>query len=1323
MKPKLFILLVYYIISSLQLQVLSTNFYFRNMSVEDGLSQNMVYSIFQDKTGFMWFGTMDGLNRYDGIQYRIFKKERENPKSINSNRILSILQDKDEKIWIGTTNGVDIYDPTNESFSKFNNKTVDGKEIKGAVRDLKLDSSGNIWMTVQDKGIFCYSQGKLKVYELEDVHVREIIFDNENNIWVATHGYGLLKIDHKSEKTTRYLLEETKINSPENNINSILLYNSHFILAGTENKGLQKFDTEKEIFTPCLEVGDDGKELFVRCMMKSDNNEIWVGTETGLYIFDLINEKYQNLKHSYNDPYSLSDNAIHSLYQDREGGIWIGTFFGGVCYFNKAFSQFEKYYPIVGKNSISGKSISEFCRDNKNNIWIGTEDAGLNWFNPVSKTFGKSKIPAKNIHSLLYDGQKLWVGTFSDGIYTMDLNSGNIKSYTSSLSENNIRDNNIYSIFKDATGKIWIGSLTGLQYYNKGSDDFTRVQEGVIKRQVNYILEDNNGILWFATIGDGIFSYNRILDEWHHYPTMNNNNDDTSRDIICLLHDTKNRLWIGTEGSGIGIYDTETNSFRSFITSEMGLPNDVIYKLIEDNKGYIWGSTNNGIFRLNPENMEVLEYNHTNGLLGDQFNYKSGFKDYNGKLYFGGVRGFVGFNPDNLSINEYLPPIVFNSFQIQNKEIALNEFNSPLSSSNIQVRSIEIPYNASVFSIGFAALSYVYPEGNMYAYKLEGRDNDWIYSDQAHRVNYADLRPGNYTFKAKGANSDGIWNETGISLAIKILPPWYRSLLAYIIYVAISCATIYYFTFSYIRRSKRRNLIALKELEDSKEKELYTAKIEFFTNITHEIRTPLSLIKIPLEDVIKDIRPEDAHFDNLTIIKRNVNRLLKLVNELMDFRKTEAEGLRLNFVRTEVIGIINETIDRFKPSLDLKSIKCKTTYSNQSIYADIDEEIFVKMLSNLLSNALKHAISIIEIDVSKDNESFINKVENDGEVIPDEYVEKIFEPLFKLNKNVHGTGIGLAFVKSLVELHHGSIYCDNTNPNKTAFVMTLPVNQEHSIKIHEGNSVDLNSEINIEKISKIDLLDVQKHNSTPIILTIEDNKEFQHLLHKQLSNNYQLVQCENGKEALEIIEKESVDIIICDIMMPVMDGLEFCKTIKEDLRFSHIPVILLTAKSNLESKIEGISSGADEYIEKPYSIEYLRARIDNLLENRRKIQEAFKKSPEIAFKTLTHSKADEDFLKRLIEIIYENLDNPELNIDKLANDMAISRSTLYRKIKNVSELSPNDFIQLIRLKRSAELIKENQYQISEIAYMTGFSSPNYFSKCFFNQFGVNPKDF
>jgi ligand-binding sensor domain-containing protein len=319
MRPKIFILFVFYILSNLQFLLHGSDFYFRNISVEDGLSQNMVYSIFQDKTGFIWFGTMDGLNRYDGIQYRIFKNERENPKSISSNRIFSILQDEENKIWIGTANGIDIYDPINERFTKFDTKTTEGNEIKGVVRDLKSDQEGNIWMAVQDQGIFCYNQGELKEYALKDVHVREILFDKENNIWVATYGYGLLKIDPESHKTTRYLLEKTKINSPENNINSILLHHSKYILVGTEKKGLQKFDIEKELFIPCLEVGDDGKELFVRCIMKSDNNELWVGTETGLYIIDLLTERHQNLKHSYNDPYSLSDNAIHSLYQDREG--------------------------------------------------------------------------------------------------------------------------------------------------------------------------------------------------------------------------------------------------------------------------------------------------------------------------------------------------------------------------------------------------------------------------------------------------------------------------------------------------------------------------------------------------------------------------------------------------------------------------------------------------------------------------------------------------------------------------------------------------------------------------------------------------------------------------------------------------------------------------------------------------------------------------------------------------------------------------------------------------------------------------------------------
>lgn len=1300
----------------------NSDYYFRNMAVEDGLSQNMVYSILQDKTGFIWFGTLDGLNRYDGLRFKVFKKDNENDQSIGSNKIFSLLQDKNEDIWVGTANGIYIYNQQRESFSRFDITTTNGESVEGIVRDLKEDKKGNIWIGVQDKGVFCFTnEKKLILHSLENTNIRKIEFDSNENLWVATYGRGLLKINPTSSQVKEYLMDKRKMRMSENDINTILSFNSDYLLVGTVNKGVQKFDLYSEEFTPFLE-NHDGSSLFVRCMIKTENQEIWIGTEEGMFIYDLRSGRYVNIRHTHNDPYSLSDNAIHSLFQDREGGIWIGTFFGGVNYFNHSFPHFEKYYPIIGKNSISGKSISEFCEDDKKNIWIGTEDAGLNKFNPVTKTFTQCSITSKNIHSLLFDANKLWVGSFSDGLFVMDIITQKVTTYKSSSSTNSLKDDNIYSIYKDSSGKIWIGSMTGLQYYDEKSNNFVRVRENLIKNQVNDILEDYKGILWFATIGNGIFSYDRFSGEWQHYPSpVDSFSGDPEQSVICLLQDRKNRLWIGTEGAGISIFNRDTNSFSTAITSSGGLPNDVIYKLIEDEKGYIWGSTNKGIFRLDSENKDVVVYTHSNGLLGDQFNYKSGFKDYTGKIYFGGVKGFVAFVPDDLGINEYVPAIVLNSFQIQNKEVSLTEKKSPLNKSITYTGSVSIPHNASVFSIGFAALSYTYPNGNKYAYKLEGRDREWIRADQVQQVNYADLSPGNYVFKVMGANSDGVWNEAGVSLKINVLPPWYRTIWAYLFYIGVTGLLVYYSIHNFVRKTKRRNAQLLRELENTKEKELYAAKIEFFTHITHEIRTPLSLIKIPLEDVMKENDRHDPNWDNLTIIRRNVNRLLKLVNELMDFRKTESQGLSLNFMKTDVVNIIRDIIVRFKPSIDSKQIKFEAVFSIESLYADVDREVFTKILSNLFSNALKYSFHAIEVAFTHSEKSFEIQISNDGDRIPDQFVEKIFEPFFKLNKNMQGTGIGLAFVKSLVELHKGTIYCDNSKTGRTVFVMTLPINQEYRIGIdHEEEQTEkLNGEQNDS--SKNELLHSKK--LVPTILTVEDNEEFQQLLYKQLTKKYHVLQGRNGMEALDIVEKENVDVIICDIMMPVMDGLEFCRTLKENLKYSHIPIILLTAKTNIESKIEGINYGADEYIEKPYSIDYLTARIDNLLENRRKIKEAFRNSPELAYQSITHSKADEEFLQKLINIIHANLDEPNLNIDKLAEEMAVSRSTLYRKLNNVSELSPNDFILLIRLKKAAELIRQKKYQINEIAYMVGFTSPNYFSKCFSKQFGVLPKDF
>lgn len=1298
-------------------------FNFRSVEVEDGLSQNMVYSILQDRQGFMWFGTQDGLNRYDGLDFRVFKKNKKDCKSIGSNAIFSLLENTDGTIWIGTSNGVYIYNPLYESFKHVEAKAGSGEKIVGIVRDIKKDKQGNIWMAVSQKGLFCFSRsGKLTFFPLKAVDARKIEFDTTGHVWIATYLNGLIKINPKTSETTRFHLGSKYSHTESNSINDLLLLNSGSLLVGTVNNGVQLFDLKKNTFSSYIESVKDGNPLFVRRIYKADNLHLWIGTETGVYIYNMATHQLINLRHIFNDPFSISDNAIHSICKDREGGMWIGTYFGGVNYCATSYSYFEKYYPINGENSISGKSISEMCEDTQGNIWIGTEDAGLNMFNPVTGDFTRGILPDKNIHSLLIHEGELWVGTFSNGLFLVNLKTRQIRSYKSSFDKHTLCDDNVYSIYRDASGIIWIGSMTGLQYYNAKAGDFVRVQEQTIKSQVNDIVEDGDGVLWFATIGNGLFSYDKLSKKWTQYASPIKNDESIGEAIICLLMDQKKRLWIGTEGAGLCMFDRKTHSFTNIYTTDNGLPNDVIYKLVDDSQGHIWGSTNNGLFMLNPENKKIITYTHANGLLGNQFNYKSGLKSSNGKLYFGGVKGFVAFDPNNLTINEMKPPVIINSFQIQNKEVSLNDKKHPLGQSITHTKEITIAYkSSSLVSIGFSALSYVYPQGNHYAYKLEGKDKDWIYTNGlVHRVNYSDLSPGNYIFKVKASNNDGVWNEEGASLKINVLPPIYRTFWAYLLYFLIFITVAWLIVKSYIDKVRRHNIQFKEELERSKEKELYAAKIDFFINITHEIRNPLSLIKSPLEEIIKNTDKSNLNWENLSVMQRNVNRLLKLVNELLGFRKAESKGLNLNFVNSDVISIINETVNQFTPTANLKGIAFCLDFPVSVFYADVDPEIFTKILSNILANALNHADKLIEVHFMQTSATFKMIVSNDGEIIPKEYAERIFEPFFKLNANIQGTGLGLPFTRSLLELHGGSIFYDKSQREKNTFIVELPVYQENSIRF-EGNGSQANEikEKNADPFTET----IAQTGSKKTILLVEDNEEFQLFLCKQLALAYRVLKASNGEQALDILRKEHVDLIVSDIVMPGMDGLTLCRTIKENINFSHIPVIILSAKTAMESKIEGLKTGADEYIEKPYSIEYLTAKIENIFETRKKIRETYKHAPELAYNTIVHSKADEEFLNKLVEIIESRLEDGDLDVDQLAEAMNTSRATFYRKLSSISELTPNEFILLVRLKKAAELLLENDYRVNEIAYIVGFSSPSYFSKCFNKQFGVLPKSF
>lgn len=1288
------------------------NYYFRSLQVEDGLSQNSVYAIFQDRQGYIWFGTQDGLNRYDGQTFKVFKKNTRDAQSLGNNTVTAIAEDQQGNLWVGTSDGAYLYDPRTEQFSRFDGETTTGEQVSGLVRDIQVDEQGDVWMAVFNKGVFrAAPSGELAYFDLTNgkspapVWIRRIAFDTAGRVWIGTYHQGMYCLDPERETVRQYLIHPESVIGQDNDVNDVFLLDAENLLVGTTSSGVQVFNLLTHSFTPLLERDHQGRPLYVRRISRSDNGELWIGTESGLYIYHPQTGQYENLRHINGDSFSITDNAIHSVYQDREGGMWLGTFFGGINYYIKPYSLFEKYYPVLGGNSIKGKSISEFCEVD-GHIWIGTEDAGLHRFDPDTKQFVNGFIPATNIHALMHDGGNLWVGSFTEGLFVIDLKTDRFKHYRNSSTAGSLLNNNIYAIYKDYTGTIWVGTMMGLCRYDRQTDSFVPVQDSLISTQVNDIVEDHHGILWFATIGGGLYAYNRSADTWKHY-AMPISGDATSSKITCLLQDKQHRLWLGTEGAGFFRYDRKRDVFTDFYSEDNGLPNNVIYQLVEDLSGHIWGSTNNGLFKYEPKDSAITVYTHANGLLGDQFNYKSGFRSKDSKLYFGGIKGLVAFAPYAIWQNEVPPPVVINSIQLYNKEI-------------VGVQELEVPYDASLVSLSFAALSYVSPQRNQYAYMLEGKDREWIYTDYQSRVTYSNLPPGTYVFRVKASNSDGVWNNVGASMVIRVLPPFYRTGWAYFIYFILFSLAAYLVTKYFVNRIHARNKQVLQAIERRKEKELYDTKIDFFTNITHEIRTPLSLIKAPLEEMMKQASPADMHWENLSIMERNTNRLLKLVNELLDFRKAEAKGLSVHFISVDAVFVIKDTLSRFIPLAKHNHIVLDFVLPQHEVLVDLDVEIFTKIVSNLIHNALKHAKRRIRVSVEEADGYIKLVIANDGECINHDLADKIFLPFFKLDEKSQGSGLGLAFSKSLTELHNGNLYLDQSATD-TVFVLELPfhqgghLRQAHPLSESMADGCPQQQPTDVDELLRVD--------PKRTILLVEDNVEFQQFIAGQLQHDYRVLMAGHGEEAITVLNRKHVDIVICDIMMPIMDGITFCKYVKENLRFSHIPVILLTAKTGLQSKIDGLKTGADEYIDKPYSIDFLCARIENLLESRRKIREAYHSLPETAYETIAHSKADERFLRELVKVIHARLDEVDLDVDKLAASLNLSRASFYRKVKHISELTPNDFIRLVRLKKAAELLRAKEYRVSEIAYLVGFSSPSYFSKCFQKQFGVLPRDF
>lgn len=1293
---------------------MDSRYYFRHLGIDEGMSQNSVMCILQDRKGFMWFGTKDGINRYDGIRFKTILPDDQKT-NLGNCIINAICETRDGKIWAGTDMGVSVYDPATEKFRVFDRKTKENESVIHRVRDICEDTDGKVWIADEVMGIFSYDPetGELLRHRTEGMDFVKVpaalYVDKGGILWVGTGYSGFYYYDPITKYFRPFRCESSDFSDME--IMSILEAGQDLYI-GTLNRGVWKINRETLQLSPLIKDDEQGHPLHIRRMIRVAPNEVWIGGEGGIYIYHETTNRFTHLKQSYTDKFALSDHAIYSFYRDKEGGMWVGTYFGGVNYMPFQYTPFQKYYPLNDGKSVSGKAVREFCEDEDGYIWIGTEDAGLNRFDPRTGEFkhfragSGGSIHYDNVHALQMDKEGLWIGTYTGGLDFLNVKTHQVKHYPVSKAPAEV-----FSFLKDRSGRKWLGSFLGVYLYDAASDRFRRVEE--LGRYFIYdIKEDHKGNIWFAAMQLGVIRYNPVSGEIVRFAHDRNDKQSVSAKIIGIFEDSRQRLWFTSEGEGFCRFDPQTETFIHYTTQE-GLPNDVVYYMTEDLNGILWLGTNRGLVAFNPGNEEMKIYTRENGLLCDQFNYKSAFTAKDGTVYMGSINGFISFDPSQFKENTAIFPPILTGFQIFNAEVPIGE-SSPLSESISQTRKLKLKYNQNTLSFDFASLNYNAPEMCYYTYKLEGFDNEWIFLKQNQKITYSNLPPGKYVLYIKSLPG----NEEGCKLAVEIVPPFYLSVYAYLFYTLIVLLGSWAAIRLIAIRIKEKHRRSVMRLEREKEKEVYDAKIVFFTNIAHEVRTPLSLIKGPLEHILKENQIDNKIREDLNIMQRNTDRLLSLINQLLDFRKTESGKFSLTFVRQDVFALMRDVCERFIPLFRQRNLDFKMNLPEEKFFADVDGEAFCKIWSNLLDNASKFAYTCIEVEFGAGLNHFRIYIKNDGKIVREEMFEKIFEPFYQLHEKDgenarRGTGMGLPLARSLSELHNGKLFLEKQSSDFNTFVLELPV--------HQDNVVCLTEEVKPLGVSGN--FCQERKTDKYAVLIVEDNAEMQDFISKQLDSLYTVYRKSNGKDALELLDKEHVDVIVSDIVMPEMDGFELLKNVKSDIRNSHIPVILLTARTNLQAKIEGLERGADAYIEKPFSMDHLLVQMNNLLEGRKKLRDTYIRSPYLHSNTIALTKADEVFMEKLHALVEQNMENTEFNIDLLAGMMNMSRSSLLRKIKGISELTANEYIRLVRLKKAALLLEEGRYRINEICFLTGFSSSSYFAKCFQKQFGMLPKDF
>jgi len=1313
----------------------------------------------------MWFGTRDRLNRYDARNIKIYNYDPKDSTTISCNDyVYFVSEDREKNIWIGTSKGLNRYIPENDHFERIFHKNTDaGSLISTKIYCTHQDHSGRLWFG-GDKGIdMLSSSGSRKFVHffkasynrpgLAGNSVQVIYEDRGGNLWIGTdEGLTCMSLKNGKYLYKNFVSSKSDPNGLAGNfVQTITEDLRGNICIGTQTGGLNLLNPKTFAFTHFKHDPTNSNSLInndIRKIVVDKHGVLWIATMNGLNLLDADKKEFKLYQHDIENRNSLSDNSIKDIYFDQSGTVWIGTMFGGVNILLPNTISFTTYQASKYKNSISGDVVSALGEDKNKNLWIGTEGDGLNCYDKlhgVFKHYNSSLTDAgslsTNFVKAVYNDKdnNLWIGLHQGGLDLFDPRSGTFTHHRHNMADpHSISSDVVSSILEDSFNRFWIGTSGGLNIFDKKQQQFRNylttphVPLHLTSLWIRCIYEDTHHNIWVGTAG-GLNLLEAGSDKFKWFKV--DERDDKSLNngyINCVREDNEGNIWVGSFHGGLSRYDQRTHTFTSYKTQQ-GLPSDNVLAIQPVEDHFLWISTDRGLACFNTVTKKFETYSVKDGLPTNEFNYNSSFKDDKGNLYFGTYNGLIIFSPKQIGDNSKVPTVLFTSLKLFNQPVGISDETNLLQKDISLTKQITFKADQNVFSIDFTALNFERPDRNRYMYKLQGFEKNWNYVN-VPTATYTNLTPGEYDFLVKGSNDDGLWNNTATSMHIVILPPLWRTWWAYLLY-GLCFSGILFLVIRFFRRQARleRDLY-YEHLNHERQQEVYQMKFDFFTKVSHEIRTPLTLILAPVEKLI------DATLDNtpisrqLTYIKQNADRLLRLVNELLDFRKIETGFMKLHVAEHDIVKFCQDIFFSFERLSILKNISYQFITTDEQVFVYLDFAQFEKVLFNILSNAFKFTPDegTIKVAINSDDEWVQIIITDNGVGIPKDVQPHIFDNFYQAQNSAssQGWGIGLALVKNIVELHKGKITVESEratdgNPGKTTFTVSLLKGKDHfdptEFTDDTAQHYAMQQKISIPVAFNAAVVSANPEKQT--ILLVEDNSEVRGVIRESLSTLYNVHESTNGAEGWDMACALIPDLIISDVTMPVMDGLEFCAKIKTDERTDHIPVILLTAKAAYTHQVSGMETGADAYITKPFRMQMLELTVRNLLMARQSMRKKFAQQLTLMPKNRVIDSPDEKFLNKLMTIVENNIEDSEFDVIKLVNEIGMSQSILYRKIKALTGLNIVDFIKSTRLKQAALLLAQNKLSIADVAYAVGFNDRKYFSKEFKKQFGKSPSEY